>query len=64
MQMNLDQERALFAKANTMLLQSVLSPIQAGLLMLDAWPAHCDCFAFATMALKEVRSHDIHLLGA
>ncbi|CAL5226792.1 g9653 [Coccomyxa viridis] len=50
---NLAQERKLFAGANTVLLQSILSPVQAGLLMLDAWPAHCDCFAFATVALNE-----------
>lgn len=52
---NLAQERKLFARANTALLQSILSPIQAGLLMLDAWPAHCDCFAFATVAMNKVR---------
>ena len=55
-QENLAQEQKLFAGANTVLLQSILSPVQAGLLMLDAWPAHCDCFAFATVALNEVRS--------
>ena len=54
-QESLAQERKLFAGANTVLLQSILSPIQAGLLMLDAWPAHCDCFAFATVAMNEVR---------
>ena len=54
-QENLAQERKLFAGANTVLLQSILSPVQAGLLMLDAWPAHCDCFAFATVVLDKVR---------
>ena len=37
------------------MLQTILSPIQAGLLMLEAWPAHCDCFAFAAAAIEEVQ---------
>ena len=37
-----------------MLLGTLLSPVQAALLMLHAWPAHCDCFAFATAAIQQV----------
>lgn len=54
-QENLSQESKLFAGANTVLLQQILSPVQASLLLLHAWPAHCDCFAFATaVASREV----------
>lgn len=52
---NLGQERKLFAEANTYMLQTILSPVQAGLLMLDAWPAHCDCFAFSVAAAQDAR---------
>ncbi len=54
-QENLVQERKLFAEGNTVMLQTILSPVQAGLLMLEAWPAHCDCFAFAAAAVEEVQ---------
>lgn len=54
-QENLAQERKLFAEGNTVMLQTILSPVQAGALMLEAWPAHCDCFAFAAAALNEVQ---------
>ena len=54
LQDNLAQERKLLAGASTVLLGTLLSPVQAALLMLHAWPAHCDCFAFATAATQQV----------
>ena len=54
LQDNLAQERKLLAGADTVLLGTLLSPVQAALLMLHAWPAHCDCFAFATAAIQQV----------
>ena len=37
------------------MLQTILSPVQAGQLMLEAWPAHCDCFSFAAAAVEEMQ---------
>ena len=47
MQIKLQQERGTLADANSGLLMDILSPVQSALLMLRAWPAHCDCLAFA-----------------
>ncbi len=47
MQIKLQQERGALADANSGLLLDILSPVQSALLMLRAWPAHCDCLAFA-----------------
>jgi hypothetical protein len=46
-QERLQAQRCALARANTALLQELLSPVQAARLMLRAWPAHCDCLGFA-----------------
>ena len=51
---NLKEEQQVFMKANTVLLTQLLSPVQAALLMLQCWPAHCDCFGFANFVASEV----------
>lgn len=45
----------MFMECNTVLLTQILSPVQAALLMLQCWPAHCDCFGFANYIASEVR---------
>ena len=45
----------MFTECNTVLLTQILSPVQAALLMLQCWPAHCDCFGFANYIASEVR---------
>lgn len=45
----------MFVAANAAILTRILSPVQAALLMLHAWPAHCDCFGFSNLVASKVR---------